>query len=75
MDVGEPEIAALEAERQLGVIEAEQVQDGRLQIMDVNAILDSGKAQLVGFAEVQAGLDAVRGTRILVKEPAASAPL
>ena len=33
-DVREPEVAALKAERQLRVIEAEQVQDRRLHIED-----------------------------------------
>ncbi len=54
MHVGQPEVAALEAERQFRVIQAEQMQDGRLQVVDVDAILDGGEAQLVGGAEVDA---------------------
>ena len=40
MDVGKPEVAPLETEGQLRVIEAEQMQDGRVQIVHVNAVLD-----------------------------------
>ena len=38
--VGQPEVAALEPERQLRVIEAEQVQDRRVQVVDVDLVLD-----------------------------------
>ena len=50
-DVGQPEVAALEAEGQLGVVEAEQVQDRRLQVVDVDAVLDRREAELVGLAD------------------------
>ena len=51
--VGQPEVAALEAEGQLRVIEAQQVQDRRLQVVDVDAVLDGDEAELVGGAEVR----------------------
>src|SRR5260370_40701763 len=35
--VGQPIVAALEAVRQLLVVEAQQLEDGRLQVVDVNA--------------------------------------
>ena len=49
MDVGEAEVAALEAVGQLRVVEAEQVQDRRLQVVDVDLVLDGGEAELVGL--------------------------
>jgi hypothetical protein len=51
MHVGEPEIAALETEGQFGVIETEQVEDGGLKVMDVDAILDGVEAKLVRFTK------------------------
>ena len=46
--VGQPEVAALEAEGQAGVVEAQQVQDRRLQVVDVDRVLDDVVADLVG---------------------------
>jgi hypothetical protein len=51
VDIGEAVVAALEAIRQLPVIEAELVQDRRLQIVNVNLILDDVVADLVALAE------------------------
>ena len=49
MHVGQPEIAALEAVGQLRVVQAELVQDRRLQIVDVDLVLDDVVADLVGL--------------------------
>ena len=49
-DVGEAEVAALEAVGEFGMIEAEQMQEGRLQIVHVNRVFDYVKAEIVGFA-------------------------
>ena len=38
MHVGQAEIAALEAVGQLGVVEAEQVQDGGVEVVDVDSV-------------------------------------
>ena len=51
MHVGEAEVAALETEGELRVIEAEQVQDCRVQIVDVRAILDGVEAEFVRRAD------------------------
>src|SRR5262249_2756050 len=40
MDVGEAVIAALEAEGEALVVDSEQVQHGRVQVMHVDAVLD-----------------------------------
>ena len=61
MNVGEPEIAALEAVGQFGVIETEQVEDGGLKVMDVDAVLDWVEPEFVGFAEGDAGADPAAG--------------
>ena len=50
-DVGQPEMAALEFECQPLVIDAEAMQHGRLQIMDVHRIADDVVAEIIGFAE------------------------
>ena len=39
-DVGQALIAALEEVRQLLVVEAEELENGRVQVVDVDAILD-----------------------------------
>src|SRR5205085_2516461 len=48
--VGEPEVAAVVAVGQLRVIEAQQVQDGRVQVVDVHLVLRRPGAELVGRA-------------------------
>ena len=47
--VGQAEVAALEAVGQLRVVEAEQVQDRRVQVVDVDLVLDRVEAELVGL--------------------------
>ena len=54
--VGQAVVPPLEAECQPRVVKTEQVQNRRLQIMDVNAIGDGGVTQLVRRAEVQSRL-------------------
>ena len=46
MHVGQPEIAALEAVGQLRVVEAEQVQDGGVEIVDVDSVGGGVDAEL-----------------------------
>ncbi len=50
MDVAQPELAAVETVRQLLVVETQQVKNGRMQIVDVHAVLDSVVPELVGGA-------------------------
>ena len=61
MDVGEAEVAALELEGELLVVEAEQVQQGRVQVVDVGLVLDAVEAEFVGLAVGDAGADAAAG--------------
>ena len=49
--VREPEIASLEPEGQPEVIQAQQVKDRRLDVVDVDAVRDRGEAELVGLAQ------------------------
>ena len=60
-DVGQAEVAALEAVGQLRVVEAEQVQHRGVQVVDVDLVLDDVEAELVGLAERDARLDAAAG--------------
>ncbi len=61
MDVGEAEVAALEAEGEAGVVETEEVQERGVQVVDVHAVFDRVEAEVVGGAERQARLDPVAG--------------
>ena len=61
MHVGQAEVAALEAVRQLGVVQAQLVQDRRLQVVDVDRVLDHVVADLVGLAVDVARLHAAAG--------------
>ena len=49
MHVGQPELAALVLERQPLVVEAQQVQHGGVQVVDVDAVLDDVEAEVVGL--------------------------
>ena len=61
VDVGEAEVAALEAEGEFLVIEAEEVEDGGLEIVDVDFIFHNGEAEFVGLAVAEAAFDAAAG--------------
>ena len=58
MDVGETEVAAAVAIGQTLVVEAHQVENGGVQIVDVNASFDGVVAEVVGGAVDVAALDA-----------------
>ena len=50
LDVGQAEVAALELVRQLLVVDAEQVQHRRVQVVDVDRVLGHVVAEFVGLA-------------------------
>ena len=50
LHVGQPEVAALEPVGQPGVVDAEQVQDRRVQVVDVDGVLDDVVGEVVGLA-------------------------
>src|ERR1043165_4469710 len=56
--IGQPKLAAAEAIGQAFVIDAEAVQDRRVQVVDVDVILGDVVAVLVGAAVDDAALDA-----------------
>src|SRR5688572_6925409 len=58
VNVGQAEIAPLKAVGQFGVIEAQQVEERRMQIMDVDPVFHDIEAQLIGFTQRDSGLDA-----------------
>ena len=59
--VRQAEGAALERVGEVLVVEAEQVQDGGLQVVNVNAPADAGVADLIGLAVCHSGFDAAAG--------------
>ena len=59
--VGQAEVAAGVAVGQPLVIEAQQVQDRRVQVVDVDLVLDGVVAVVVGRAVAEAALDAAAG--------------
>ena len=61
MHVRQSVIAALEAVGELRVIEAQEVQDGRLQVVDVDFVLGDEVAEFVRRAVGHAGLHAAAG--------------
>ena len=50
MHVGQPVVAALEAIGQLLVVQAQQVEDGGLEVVDVDPVPGHGEAEFVGLA-------------------------
>src|SRR5712672_717611 len=61
MHIREAEVAALGAVDELGVIEAKQVQDGGVQVVDVDGILDGVEAELIAPAQREPALHAAAG--------------
>src|SRR5262249_17539743 len=61
LHVRQPEIAALEAVGQLRVIEAEAMQNGGVQVVDVDFVPHDVEAEFVGLADGDAGPDAAAG--------------
>ena len=50
MHVGQAEVAAAVAVGEAGMVQAHQVQDGGVQVVDVHAVFDGVEAELVGRA-------------------------
>ncbi len=50
MHISQPIVAALELVRQFLVIEAEQVENRGVEIVDVNFLFRSGESELIGCA-------------------------
>lgn len=59
--IGQPEIAAGVAERELGVIEAEQVENSGVEIVDVDGVFDGLVAVVVADAIGHAASDTAAG--------------
>ena len=58
MDIGESEVAALEAVGEALVVHAQDVQDGGLEIVDVDGVLGDAIPEFVGGAVDVAAFDA-----------------
>ena len=61
MDVGEAEVAALVTEGQAGMFDAHQVEDRRVEVVHMNAILDDIVTEVVGLAVGRAFIDTGAG--------------
>ena len=59
--VGQAEVPAGVAVGELLVIEAHELEDGRLQVVNMDLVLDGLEAKLVGGADRLAALDAAAG--------------
>ena len=51
MHVRQPEVAALELVDQPGVVDPQQVQDRRVQVVDLDRVLDDVVGEVVGLAQ------------------------
>ena len=58
MHIGQPMIASLVAVRQSAMVDAQAAQHRRMEIVDVDRILDDVVREVIGLAERDAGLDA-----------------
>lgn len=78
MYIGQSESAALEIEGETFVIESEAVEDGRLEIVDVNGVLGHVEAEVVSRAEGEASSYATAskphgvGLRVVIPSQGAS---
>src|SRR5262249_55273911 len=61
MHVRQPILPALELERQLQMVDAEQMQDRRLQVVYVDAVLRHVVTKIIGFAVRQPRLHSTAG--------------
>ena len=61
VDVGQPVVAALEVVGQPFVVDAQEVEDRGLEVVDVDGVLGDVVAEVVGLAVGDAGLDAAAG--------------
>src|ERR1022692_2348269 len=61
VDVGQAEVSALETVSEPGVVETEQVQNGGLDVVDVDGVFDDVEAKFVSRAEGEAALQAAAG--------------
>jgi hypothetical protein len=61
VDVGEAVVAALEAVGEAFVVEAEEVHDGGLEVVDVDLVFGDLEAHFVGGAVAEAAFDAAAG--------------
>ncbi len=61
VDVGEAEVAALEAVGEFLVVEAEEMKDRRLEIVDMDGVFGDVEPEVIGRADGLTGLDTATG--------------
>lgn len=57
VDIGQAEVTALEAIGELLMVDPQTVEDGGVQVMDVNRILDHVVTEVIGLTVGEARLD------------------
>ena len=60
-DSGEAEVETEVAEGEAGVVDAEELENGGLKVVDVNGIFGDVETKVIGLADGDAGLDATAG--------------
>ncbi len=61
VNIGEPEVAALKAEGEFFVVDSQQVEEGRVDIVDVGAVLNGVEAEFVCGSYGDSGFGAAAG--------------
>ena len=64
-DVGQPHVAALEQVGQLAVVQAEELEDRGVEVVDVHAVLDGAEAEFVGRADDLPALHASPASQVV----------
>src|ERR1035437_8818500 len=60
-DISQAEVASLEAVGELGVIKPEQMEQGGMQVVDVDLVLGDMEAEFIGFTQGHGGVEAAAG--------------
>ena len=66
VDVGEAEVSSLEAVGELFVVEAEEVEEGGVEVVDVDLAIDHSEAEFVALAVDVTLLEADRGFAVQI---------
>ena len=64
MNIGQAIVPTLELKRELGVVNAQAVQDGCMEVVDVDGIFGDVVAEFIGRAVCNSGLNSAAGQPI-----------
>jgi hypothetical protein len=60
-DIGQTKVASLEAVGEFRVVESEEVQESRVEVVDVDFVFDDVEAEFIGFTHGYSGFKAAAG--------------